>query len=98
MAPLCRAIAYILKLPKTDVYSGTFLELIKYNIFVRKSVKNKLVWDNLSFGKFTKERLCGNRNESVPTDEYVTLGFSSGANGKEPTYQCRRHKRHRLDP
>ena len=70
---------------KTDVYSGTFLELIKYNIFVRKSVRSKLVWDNLSFGKFTKERPCGNVNGLVPTGEDVTLDFSSGANGKEPT-------------
>ena len=25
-------------------------------------------------------------------------GFQGDANGKEPTYQCRRHKRHRFDP
>ena len=25
-------------------------------------------------------------------------GFPGGANGKEPTCQCRRHKRHRFDP
>ena len=25
-------------------------------------------------------------------------GFPGGASGKEPTWQCRRHKRHRFDP
>ena len=25
-------------------------------------------------------------------------GFPGGASGKEPTCQCRRHKRHRFDP
>ena len=26
------------------------------------------------------------------------MGFPSGASGKEPVCQCRRHKRHRFDP
>ena len=26
------------------------------------------------------------------------MGFPDGASGKEPTCQCRRHKRHRFDP
>ena len=26
------------------------------------------------------------------------VGFTGGASGKEPTYQCRRHKRHGFDP
>jgi len=28
----------------------------------------------------------------------IYLGFPGGASGKEPTCQCRRHKRCRLDP
>ena len=28
----------------------------------------------------------------------INLGFSGGANGKEPTCQCRRQKRHGFDP
>ena len=28
----------------------------------------------------------------------ITLGFPAGTSGKEPTCQCRRHKRHRFDP
>ena len=28
----------------------------------------------------------------------VLLGFSGGASGKEPTCQCKRHKRHGFDP
>ena len=28
----------------------------------------------------------------------VDLVFPGGASGKRPTYQCRRHKRHRFDP
>ena len=27
-----------------------------------------------------------------------SVGFPDGANGKEPAYQCRRHKRHEFDP
>ena len=26
------------------------------------------------------------------------MGFPGGASGKEPAYQCRRHKRHRFSP
>ena len=26
------------------------------------------------------------------------MGFPGGASGKEPAYQCRRHKRHRFNP
>ena len=26
------------------------------------------------------------------------MGFSGGANGKEPAFQCRKHKRHKFDP
>ena len=26
------------------------------------------------------------------------MGFPAGVRGKEPTRQCRRHKRHRFDP
>ena len=29
---------------------------------------------------------------------YSIWDFPGGASGKEPTYQCRRHKRHGLDP
>ena len=29
---------------------------------------------------------------------YRELGFLAGASGKEPSCQCRRHKRHRSDP
>ena len=29
---------------------------------------------------------------------YLPLGFPGVANGREPTCQCRRHKRHRFDP
>ena len=29
---------------------------------------------------------------------FWSMGFSGGASGKEPTCQCRRCKRHRLDP
>ena len=28
----------------------------------------------------------------------IILSFPSGASGKEPVYQCRKHKRHRFDP
>jgi len=28
----------------------------------------------------------------------IVEGFPGGASGKEPTYQCRRHKRHGFDP
>ena len=28
----------------------------------------------------------------------IFMGFPAGASGKEPTCQCRRHKRHRFDP
>ena len=31
-------------------------------------------------------------------DSYSGLGFSGGASGKEPTSQCRRHKRQGFDP
>ena len=29
---------------------------------------------------------------------YEYVGFPGGASGKEPTYQCRRHKRFRFNP
>ena len=36
------------------------------------------------------------RKERLPTP--VFLGFPGGASGKEPTCQCRRHKRFRFNP
>ena len=33
-----------------------------------------------------------------PTTTMIVEGFPGGASGKEPTYQCRRHKRRRFDP
>ena len=32
------------------------------------------------------------------TNVHVSWGFPGGASGKEPTCQCRRHKRYRFDP
>ena len=31
------------------------------------------------------------------TYSYIYRGFPGGTSGKEPTYQCRRHKRHGFD-
>ena len=30
--------------------------------------------------------------------EFVLMGFPGGTSGKEPTCQCRRHKRHWFEP
>ena len=37
----------------------------------------------------------GSKREGIYV--HITLGFPDRARGKEPTYQYRRHKRHRLD-
>ena len=29
---------------------------------------------------------------------YIYIGFTGGTSGKEPTCQCRRHKKHGFDP
>ena len=47
--------------------------------------------------------LCLTSNETVNSTEngmkmYLPLGFPAGACGKEPARQCRRCKRHGLDP
>ena len=55
----------------------------------------------------TRRRVSGERGQSEETRTSINLillavifrlGFSGDVSGKEPTCQCRRHERHRLNP
>ena len=60
--------------------------------------KSSPAWDISSgLDQYTSQSLLQIRLTNC-SNLYLRLGFPAGARGKEPTLQCRRHKRQEFDP
>ena len=71
-----------------------------------QTIHHEWMWDlpptegatEASFVELVKKKNTGCiLNGSFLTVPHGKMGFPSGASGKEPTYQCRRYKRHRFE-